>query len=76
MSKSLFSFFAASLLSVSTLFWGGQLLHASTVYQVTALPPELEDVKSVFTKYISVFGLYILATSTVSDTKVFILQMS
>jgi len=69
-SRSLFSFFAASLLSVSTFFWGGKPLHAQTAYQVSALPPELEDVKSVFTKYVSVFGLHILATSTVSDTKV------
>ena len=45
-------------------------LSASVAYQVSSIPAELDGVKSVFTKYVSVYGLHVLASSNVSDAKV------
>ena len=48
----------------SPVLWG----NAFTIS--TTLPSDLQSASSVFSKYVEVFGLRVLATSSVSDAKV------
>ena len=56
--------FATSLLLLSSMGFGNSFTLSNT------LPDDLSDASNVFTKYVEVFGLRVLATSTVSDEKV------
>ena len=56
--------FVASLLLLSSMGFGNSFTLSNT------LPDDLSDASNVFTKYVEVFGLRVLATSTVSDEKV------
>lgn len=56
--------FTTSLLLLSSMGFGNSFTLSNT------LPDDLSDASNVFTKYVEVFGLRVLATSTVSDEKV------
>ena len=56
--------FVTSLLLLSSMGFGNSFTLSNT------LPDDLSDASNVFTKYVEVFGLRVLATSTVSDEKV------
>ena len=56
--------FATSLLLLSSMGFGNSFTLSNT------LPDDLSEASNVFSKYVEVFGLRVLAASTVSDEKV------
>ncbi|MBT4223827.1 MAG: YHYH protein [Opitutae bacterium] len=68
--KSPVNFLSVCLIPFLSFIGISLTLPASVAYQVSSLPTELDGVKSVFTKYVSVYGLHVLASSNVSDAKV------